>query len=103
MTQTLADSQKSLTSKCDRLILCCYVNVTHHIQLIRIPNIPNLYLERVVFPGQRLMFEAVPEANLEILNSQNIILVVPCQNLLVTEIITNEKTSIKSPSLTSVL
>lgn len=47
-------------------ILCCYVNVTSNIQVARITNIPNWYFERVVFPGQRLMFEALPEAALEI-------------------------------------
>ncbi|GAC1466115.1 MAG: DUF1830 domain-containing protein [Chamaesiphon sp.] len=47
-------------------ILCCYVNATNHIQIARITNIPNWYFERVVFPGQRLVFEALPEAQLEI-------------------------------------
>ncbi len=47
-------------------ILCCYVNRTSNIQIARITNIPNWYFERVVFPGQRLIFEAVPEAALEI-------------------------------------
>lgn len=47
-------------------ILCCYVNATSKIQIARITNIANWYFERVVFPGQRLMFEALPEAQLEI-------------------------------------
>lgn len=47
-------------------IVCCYVNVTSRIQVARITNIPNWYFERVVFPGQRLVFEALPEAALEI-------------------------------------
>jgi hypothetical protein len=47
-------------------ILCCYVNATSKIQVARISNIPNWYFERVVFPGQRLVFEASPEAHLEI-------------------------------------
>lgn len=47
-------------------ILCCYVNATSHIQIARISNVPNWYFERVVFPGQRLFFEAVKEALLEI-------------------------------------
>lgn len=47
-------------------IVCCYVNATSKIQIGRITNISNWYFERVVFPGQRLMFEAVPEAQLEI-------------------------------------
>lgn len=48
------------------VILCCYVNATSSIQIVRITNIPNWYFERVTFPGQRLVFEALPEAKLEI-------------------------------------
>ena len=47
-------------------IVCCYVNATSRIQIARITNIPNWYFERVVFPGQRLVFEALPESLLEI-------------------------------------
>jgi hypothetical protein len=51
---------------CSDPALCCYVNATSKIQVVRVTNIPNWYFERVVFPGQRLIFEAVPEALLEI-------------------------------------
>ncbi|USR90177.1 DUF1830 domain-containing protein [Phormidium yuhuli AB48] len=47
-------------------ILCCYINATSQIQVARITNIQNWYFERVVFPGQRLVFEAMPQAQLEI-------------------------------------
>lgn len=47
-------------------ILCCYVNATSKIQVARISNIANWYFERVVFPGQRLVFEAPLEGQLEI-------------------------------------
>ncbi|RZM81885.1 DUF1830 domain-containing protein [Leptolyngbya iicbica] len=47
-------------------ILCCYVNATSKMQIVRITNIRDWYFERVVFPGQRLMFEAPPQAQLEI-------------------------------------
>jgi hypothetical protein len=47
-------------------VLCCYVNATSKIQVARISNIPNWYFERVVFPGQRLVFEAPLEAQMEI-------------------------------------
>lgn len=47
-------------------ILCCYVNATSRIQIARITNVANWYFERVVFPGQRLVFEADPTAILEI-------------------------------------
>jgi hypothetical protein len=50
----------------DAKIWCCYVNITSQIEIARISNIQNWYFERVVFPGQRLMFEAPSSACLEI-------------------------------------
>lgn len=47
-------------------LICCYVNATSKIQIVRISNILNWYFERVVFPGQRLVFEAPPTSVLEI-------------------------------------
>ena len=55
-----------LLSKHPARILCCYVNATSTIQIARIANIPSWYFERVVFPWQRLLFEALPEAQLEV-------------------------------------
>jgi hypothetical protein len=49
----------------DRL-LCCYVNTTSSIQVVRITDVPNWYFERVAFPGQRLIFEAIVGSHLEI-------------------------------------
>jgi Domain of unknown function (DUF1830) len=49
-----------------QLICCCYINSTNKIQIARITNIPNWYFERVVFPSQRLLFESLPEGQLEI-------------------------------------
>ncbi|NJL68813.1 MAG: DUF1830 domain-containing protein [Oscillatoriales cyanobacterium RU_3_3] len=54
------------TSDTHNKIVCCYVNATSQIQIARIANIPNWYFERVVFPGQRLVFEAMSAAVLEI-------------------------------------
>jgi hypothetical protein len=70
-------------------IVCCYVNATSKIQIARISHIPNWYFERVVFPGQRLIFEAPPQAILEIhtgmmasaILSDNI----PCDRLCINE------------------
>lgn len=50
--------------------LCYYANFTSQIQIARISNIPDLYFERVVFPGERLLFEAVSNAQLEVYTSQ---------------------------------
>lgn len=55
-----------LPPNCEKRVLCCYVNATSKIQIVRITNITNWYFERVVFPGQRLIFEAMAHAMLEI-------------------------------------
>jgi hypothetical protein len=55
-----------LSSKGNNQILCYYANATNLVQVVRIANIPNWHFERVMFPGQRLMFEAAAEAVLEI-------------------------------------
>lgn len=68
-------------------ILCCYVNATSKIQIARITNISNWYFERVVFPGQRLIFEALPEALLEIhtgmMASAILSDTIPCDRLMI--------------------
>ncbi|HEY9617790.1 MAG TPA: DUF1830 domain-containing protein [Microcoleaceae cyanobacterium] len=55
-----------LTNDSTALTLCAYVNTTGQIQIARIADTPDWYFERVVFPGQRLMFEAPIAAHLEI-------------------------------------
>lgn len=65
-------------------VFCCYVNVTLQLQFIRITNIPHFYLERVVFPGERLLFEAVPDAQLEIYSREIRSRLVSCYHLRVT-------------------
>jgi len=54
------------SSQCSNQILCCYVNLSSQIQVARIDNNPSWYFERVVFPEQRLLFEAPANAQLEI-------------------------------------
>lgn len=70
-------------------IVCCYVNATSQIQIARITNIPTWYFERVVFPGQRLVFEALPMAHLEIhtgmMASAILSDTIPCDRLYVEE------------------
>lgn len=62
MPQTL----DSLLDQDASRILCCYTNASNQIQVARISNIPGWYFERVVFPAQRLLFEAPHDAQLEI-------------------------------------
>lgn len=68
-------------------MICCYVNATSKMQIVRITNIRNWYFERVVFPGQRLMFETDPEAQLEIhtgmMASAILSDTIPCKRLVV--------------------
>lgn len=69
------------------VLLCCYVNITSKIQVARVTNIPDWYFERVVFPGQRLLFEAPGAAQLEIhtgmMASSILSDTIPCDRLLI--------------------
>lgn len=47
-------------------VWCRHHNDTCHIQVARIENIPYEYFERVIFPGDRLVFKTFPHAWLEI-------------------------------------
>ncbi|MEM6715331.1 MAG: DUF1830 domain-containing protein [Cyanobacteria bacterium P01_F01_bin.56] len=68
-------------------VLCCYVNATSKMQIVRITNIRDWYFERVVFPGQRLMFEALSHGQLEIhtgmMASAILSDTIPCDRLVV--------------------
>jgi hypothetical protein len=48
---------------------CFYINATSTIQIVRIEDVENGYLERVVLPGMHVMFKAPPEAFLDIYDS----------------------------------
>ncbi|MEH2323221.1 MAG: DUF1830 domain-containing protein [Nostoc sp.] len=75
-------------------ILCCYINATSKIQVARISNIPNWYFERVVFPGQRLVFEAPRKGQLEIHTGMMASAIlsdkIPCDRLMLEEPSTSE-------------
>lgn len=62
MVQTSA----SLLDRWSDCILCYYVNASSRLQIAQIKNVPGLRFERLIFPQQRLLFEAFPEALLEI-------------------------------------
>ena len=86
-------------------ILCCYVNATSQIQVSRITNIPNRNIDRVVFPGQRLVFEANPNGILEIhsgmMASAILSDTIPCQRLALQKI-GQDQVNIKKQPITSV-
>jgi hypothetical protein len=66
MLPTLALSKKVFTSESTDGILCYYVDTTRLIQVVQLANSPGKNFEKVMFPGQRLLFEAAAEAQLKI-------------------------------------
>ena len=82
MTQTF-----HLPSDCADRILCYYANDTYKMKIARITNIPNFHFERVVFPGERLLFEAPSEAQLKIyisrFSTSVLVEVIACDRLVV--------------------
>jgi hypothetical protein len=66
MTAILAPQPTKNTIDPSQPLLCYYTNRSSQLEVARISNIPGWYFERVVFPGQRLMFEAPNTASLEI-------------------------------------
>ena len=81
-------------------IICCYVNATSQIQITRVTNVPEWYFERVVFPGQRLVFEAPLEAILEIhsgmMASAILSDTIPCRRLSLHALASDQEQSKKS-------
>ncbi|NMG11556.1 DUF1830 domain-containing protein [Brasilonema sp. UFV-L1] len=87
-------------------VFCCYVNATSKIQVARISNIPNWYFERVVFPGQRLVFEAPREAQLEIHTGMMASAIlsdkIPCARLAITEFSSDGFDTNSEPAIDSI-
>lgn len=51
------------TINSERNLLCCYINRTSNIQIGRIAS---LGIEKIIFPGEKWLFLASPEASLEL-------------------------------------
>lgn len=70
--------------------LCYYCNHTSKVQVGLIPNSQGQHLEQILFPGQRWMFWANPDAILEIYDSEDLanaqIQRFTCQDLRVLEV-----------------
>lgn len=66
MLQTPSPLTSSFSKQLSDKILCSYNNYTNHLQVVKINNIERYKFERVVFPGERFLFEAVPGAELKI-------------------------------------
>lgn len=82
-------SSNSLAPDTSEHILCHYINATSQLEIARITNISNWYFERVVFPGQRLLFEAPRWAKLEIYTGKTVSAIladqISCERLQVKE------------------
>lgn len=67
------------------LITCIYRNETTGMQIVRIDESPECYLERMVMPGQCLMFEAPISTSLQIHSNRMMSSIrentIPCQQL----------------------
>ena len=71
-------------------IFCYYTNSSSKMQLIRVTQSLNLNSEKIVFPQERMLFEAMPQGQLEIYNTSatdsKCVQKIPCQNLEVNQI-----------------
>ena len=81
----MASSETAPRSLVNR-ILCYYTNSTHQLQIAKLSGSANLKLERVVFPKQRILFEATPDALMEIYiysepDGVTLLNTIPCQIL----------------------
>jgi sorbitol-specific phosphotransferase system component IIA len=81
MTPILALSKDVPDAFGDNLVVCFYTNVTHNIQVLRLNHFECSTWERIIFPGERLMFEAQPQCKLEIKTSEAGTLLLSCQQL----------------------
>ncbi|HHP7231994.1 MAG TPA: DUF1830 domain-containing protein [Xenococcaceae cyanobacterium] len=81
----MSSNWQAITVKPMSQILCYYTNITRTIQQIRVINSQKLNLEKIVFPQQRIFFEAMPEGQLEVYTAQagksKCLQVFACQNL----------------------
>jgi hypothetical protein len=60
-------------SNCPDVIVCHYMNATNQIQMVRIPSLTNGHRsERMIFPSERILFEAEPDAILEVYQGADI-------------------------------
>jgi hypothetical protein len=75
--------------ECTNKKLCSYYNDTAQVQVARISNVHQWYLERVIFPYEYFLFEAPIIAELEVYQEANstpqLLKKLPCEDLQVQE------------------
>lgn len=62
----MVQSFSSLPVTVSERVLCYYANMTDQLQIVRLDSQVGDRFERLIFPKQRLLFEALPQALLEI-------------------------------------
>lgn len=82
----MVQSDSASTCSSSQSILCCYVNTKSTVQVARMSNPVNGTLEKIVFPGQKFLFETLPEAQLGIytyskVDGEILLKEIPCEEL----------------------
>lgn len=83
MSSVLSWNEDLQNSLDDSLSLCCYRNITDQIQILRLKHLEASPWEKIIFPGERIMFTAQPQVKLEIQTSEEGKILISCQQLLV--------------------
>jgi Domain of unknown function (DUF1830) len=82
-TQPIMEREQSVVLS--QPVLCYYVNATKRIQIVRLSHLTEGEWEHILFPAQNFMFEAPPEAMLEVYKSPTLSIsppeYIPCRTL----------------------
>jgi Domain of unknown function (DUF1830) len=74
-TQQIMEHEQSVVLS--EPILCYYINATKRIQVVRLSHLTEGEWEHILFPAQNFMFEAPPEAMLEVYKSPTLSIAPP--------------------------
>ncbi|XWK87772.1 MAG: DUF1830 domain-containing protein [Phormidium sp.] len=81
----LQTSETLLTDDSSEQILCFYINASTEIRIIRLENSKNCNLDRIAFPGEKILFIGEPKAQLAIYTGSNgkaiLSHLIPCASL----------------------
>lgn len=83
----MSSNRQIATAKLQSKMLCHYNNRTNNLQIIRVVNCRHTRLEKVVFPRERILFEATSAEQLEIFTrkaeEKGIAQIISCRELIV--------------------
>lgn len=81
----LQTSELLLTDDTSEEILCFYMNASTEIRIVRLENTKNCNLDRIAFPGEKILFIGEPKAHLAIYTGNNgqaiLSHIIPCASL----------------------